>query len=67
LPLSFWVALVPALRSLAEEEIKTESDVVEGMEAAVRSKGESSEAEREPFQLLQPSSETVKRLFTASH
>uniref|UniRef100_A0A8C3A2I8 Protein kinase C binding protein 1, like n=1 Tax=Cyclopterus lumpus TaxID=8103 RepID=A0A8C3A2I8_CYCLU len=27
-----------ALRSLAEEEIKTESDVVEGMEASVRSK-----------------------------
>ncbi|TNN40898.1 Protein kinase C-binding protein 1 [Liparis tanakae] len=38
LPLSFWVALDPALRSLAEEEIKTESDVVEGMEASVRSK-----------------------------
>uniref|UniRef100_A0A8C3A2J7 Protein kinase C binding protein 1, like n=1 Tax=Cyclopterus lumpus TaxID=8103 RepID=A0A8C3A2J7_CYCLU len=29
-----------ALRSLAEEEIKTESDVVEGMEASVRSKAE---------------------------
>lgn len=29
------------LCSLAEEEIKTESDVVEGMDAALRSKGKS--------------------------
>ena len=33
------------LSSLAEEEIKTESDVVEGMDASVRSKGKSPKAE----------------------
>lgn len=33
------------LCSLAEEEIKTESDVVEGMDASVRSKGKSLKAE----------------------
>lgn len=29
------------LRSLAEDEVKTEADVVEGMDASVRSKGKS--------------------------
>lgn len=33
--------LPPVLCSLAEEEIKTESDVVEGMDASARSKGKS--------------------------
>lgn len=43
LRLSFCVPVIscPLLRSLAEEEVKTEADVVEGMDASVRSKGKS--------------------------
>ena len=37
--------LLLGARSLAEEEIKTESDVVEGMDASLRSKGKSLKAE----------------------
>lgn len=37
----FLCALVLCCCSLAEEEIKTESDVVEGMDASARSKGKS--------------------------
>lgn len=41
--LSFCVSVIPcsALCSLAEDEVKTEADVVEGMDASVRSKGKS--------------------------
>lgn len=35
----FLCALVRVLCSLAEDEVKTEADVVEGMDASVRSKG----------------------------
>lgn len=35
----FLCAPARALRSLAEDEVKTEADVVEGMDASVRSKG----------------------------